>query len=70
LSQLRRSDALSVDERAVRAAEVFDMQRIVGGCQLAVKARHECGVDYEFRAGGSSNRFDGSRRKSKRQVIP
>ena len=49
-SQLCSLHALAVYERAVRAAEVLHMKRVCSRGELAVKPRHERGVDDEFRA--------------------
>src|SRR5690349_10998067 len=60
-------DALAVDQRAVRAAEVFDDELIgLVGREAAVDARDERGVDDEIGARGAADRLDAPGRQPQR----
>ena len=59
----RRFHPLAVDERAVGAAEILDLEGIGRGGQLAMQPGHEREIDDEFRTGRAAERFDGAGRQ-------
>src|SRR5262249_27447827 len=65
----RLVDAPVVDERAVGALEVDDLEAGVRGGEAAGQPRDERGVPDEVGAGGAAHGLDGARRQSKRPRI-
>src|SRR3990170_2751942 len=65
--QRRARDARAVDERAVGALEVHDLERGRPGEQLAVEPRHEARLDGEFRASRAADRLDVPRKNAERE---
>jgi hypothetical protein len=63
-------DFLAVDPRAIRTAEIFDVQPpLVVEREPTVHARDECGVDNEVRACGPAHRLPRAWEQSKQKFV-
>src|SRR5262245_3464831 len=65
----RLVDPLVVHERAVRALEIEDLDGVVAGCEAAVDARDQCGIDNEVGARGAADGLDCPGRQAERQRV-